>query len=206
MSIHYLSNNRWDQIILHLAPHLIIISVIIFGCIIFDAGYDNDSKITRSYILKILFWIIVALGIIVITPRFDNFDDSRLGYDGYVDISGRYLYYQPDYQIDTATTHELHEVGATHHHPLQEGWINTPGGQVQGRIGVPQGQLTKVKHGEPGTDLVEVTYTIGGASHKATVHVSDDKFIKLWNFVREKPLPLSVLDDGDFVVNRYSQK
>lgn len=53
---------------------------------------------------------------------------------------------------------------------------------------------------------MEVTYTIGDTNHKATVHVSDDKFIKLWNFVREKPLPLSVLDNGDFVVNRYSQK
>ena len=70
----------------------------------------------------------------------------------------------------------------------------------------PQGQITQVKHGEPGSDLIEITYTIDGTEHKTTVHVSDEKFIKLWYFVREKPLPLSVLDDGDFVVDRYSQK
>ena len=147
----------------------------------------------------------IILGLITIVPDGRTSANSQLSTNMIDTLFNRYTYHQLDYQIDTASIHGLYEVDNTHHHPLQEGWLNTPEGQVKGHIGVPQGQLTKVKHGEPGSDLVELTYTIGDVEHKATIRLSDDQFFYLWRTIVGKPLPLSVLDNGDFVVDNYHQ-
>ena len=137
--------------------------------------------------------------------RLQGFFTRRL-YAYYVlTMANHWAYHQSDYQIDTSTTYQLHEADDAYHHPTKEGRVDTSTGQIQGQVADPQGQITQIKHGEPGTDLVEITYTIGSTEHKATVHLSDKKFIKLWEFVKDKPLPLSVLDNGDFVVDNYHQ-
>ena len=97
----------------------------------------------------------------------------------FMELANQRAYHQPDYVIDTSTTYQLHEADDAYHHPTKEGWVDTSTSQIQGQGADPQGQIAQVKHGEPGTDLVEITYTIGDTEHKATVHLSDKKFIKL---------------------------
>ena len=201
MTLHYSSNNLWDQIVHFLATHTIITISIMLILLLVASYFTIADRIDISMIIT--FSTLISFAFVPIT----RISHNSYMMQNFLDISfDRYVYYQSDYQIDTASTYQLHEVDDTYHHPTTEGWADTPTGQIKGQIANPQGQLTKVKHGEPGSDLVEITYTIDGTEHKATVHVSDEKFIKLWYFVREKPLSLSVLDDGDFVVNRYRQK
>ena len=200
MSLHYLSNNLWDQIILFLATHQVITMGIVLIILVVACHFSIDNRDHISMILMFLALMVFAL-----------FPPARISHNSYMmrnladAFFNQYAYYQTDYQIDTSTTYQFHEVDDTYHHPTKEGWADTPTGQIKGQIADPQGQLTQVKHGEPGSDLVEITYTIGGVEHKATVHVSNDKFIPLWRTVSDNPLSLSVLDNGDFVVDRYSQ-
>lgn len=200
MQIHYLSDNLFDLPMQFILTHYDMFLGIVFLALLvaFYLTYKNDEYVplTGTFTLILLFCI----------PLGQTVPSSFLSQNALDRVAGRYVYYQSDYQIDTSTTYQLHEADDTYHHPTKEGWVNTATGQIKGQIDDPQGQITQVKHGEPGSDLVEITYTIGDVEHKATVHLSDEKFIKLWSFVQEKPLPLSVLDNGDFVVNRYSQK
>lgn len=201
MSLHYSSNHLWDQIVFFLATHQVIAISIMLILLVVASYFTITDRIDIAMIITfttlIFFACVPVVRISHNSYMTQNFADASFD---------RYVYHQSDYQIDTSTTYQLHEADDTYHHPTKEGWADTPTGQIKGQIADPQGQLTQVKHGEQGTDLVEITYTIDGTEHKATVHVSDEKFIKLWYFVREKPLPLSVLDNGDFVVNRYSHE
>lgn len=207
MSLHYLSNDLFGQLISFLTTQFPIIFFIALALMVTalyffvkakrKSNHDEDSSVA---------FLVAALLAFGMIPLPMEAHGAYLISMPLISIAGHQIYYQPDYQIDTSTTYQLHEAGDVYHHPTKEGWVNTTTGQIKGQIDDPQGQITQVKHGEPGSDLVEITYTIGDTNHKATVHVSDDKFIKLWEFVREKPLPLSVLDNGDFVANRYSQK
>lgn len=197
MSLHYLSNNLWDQIALFLSTHYTIVMVVnvillVIACYFSFTNREGITAVPRHVAIVL-------------------FPTARISHNSYMTRNltdaffNQYTYYQSDYQIDTSPTHQLYEVDDTHHHPTKEGWADTPTGQIKGQIADPQGQLTQVKHGEPGSDLVELTYTIGDVEHKATVHLSDDQFFYLWRTIMDKPLPLSVLDNGDFVVDNYHQ-
>lgn len=200
MSLHYLSNNLWDQIILFLATHQVVTMGIILIILVIACYFTIDNRDHISMILMFL-----ALMIFALCPP------ARISHNSYMmrnladGFFNQYAYYQTDYQIDTSTTYQFHEVDDTYHHPTKEGWADTPTGQIKGQIADPQGQLTQVKHGEPGSDLVEITYTIDSVEYKATVRLSNDQFFYLWRTIVDKPLPLSVLDNGDFVVDNYHQ-
>ena len=200
MSIHYLSNNLWDQTIGFLATHYTIVMGVIVILLVVACYSSFTNREDIAIILTLLAFLVFVL-----------FPMARVSHNSYMmknlvdQIVNQYVYHQPDYQIDSATTYQLHEVGDTYHHPTKEGWADTPTGQIKGQIANPQGQLTQVKHGEQSTDLVELTYTIGSTEHKATVHLSDDQFFYLWRTIMDKPLPLSVLDNGEFVVDNYHQ-
>ena len=207
MQLHYLSNDLFGQLISFLTTQFPMIFFIALALMVtalyFFVKAKRKSNHDEDPLVAFLVAALLAFGMIPLPMEAHG---AYLISMPLISIAGHQIYYQPDYQIDTSTAYQLHEAGDVYHHPTKEGWVNTTTGQIKGQIDDPQGQITQVKHGEPGSDLVEITYTIGDTNHKATVHVSDDKFIKLWEFVREKPLPLSVLDNGDFVVNRYSQK
>ena len=200
MSLHYLSNNLWDQIVFFLATHYTIVMVVNVILLVIACYFSFTNREGITAVLTLLAFMIFVL-----------FPTAHISHNSYMmknlvdQIVNQYVYYQADYQIDTSPAYQLYEVGDTYHHPTKEGWADTPTGQIKGQIADPQGQLTKVKHGEPGTDLVEMAYTIGDVEHKATVHVSDDQFFYLWRTIADKPLPLSVLDNGDFVVDNYHQ-
>ena len=206
MQLHYLANDLFGQIIVFLTTQFTIVLFIALTLMVTalyffvkakrQSDHDEDPSVA---------FLAAALFMLVMIPLPMEAHDTYLISMPLISIAGHQIYYQSDYQIDTSTTYQLHEADDTHHHPTKEGWVNTATGQIKGQIDDPQGQITQVKHGEPGTDLVEITYTIGDTEHKATVHLSDKEFIKLWKFVEEKPLPLSVLDNGDFVVDPYSQ-
>lgn len=199
MQIHYVSDNLFDLPMQFILTHYdMFLGIVLLALLVaFYLTYKNDKYVplTGAFALILLFCI----------PLVQSVPSSFLSQNALDRVADRYVYHQPDYQIDTSTTYQLHEVDDTYHHPTTEGWADTPTGQIKGQITNPQGQLTKVKHGEPGSDLVEITYTIDGTEHKATVHVSDDQFFHLWRTIADKPLPLSVLDNGDFVVDNYHQ-
>ena len=199
MQIHYLSDNLFDLPMQFILAHYDMFLGIVFLALLvaFYLTYKNDEYVplTGTFTLILLFCI----------PLVQTVPSNFLSQNALDRVAGRYVYYQSDYQIDTASTYQLHEADDAYHHPTKEGRVDTSTGQIQGQVADPQGQITQIKHGEPGTDLVEITYTIGSTEHKATVHLSDKEFVKLWKFVREKPLPLSVLDNGDFVVDNYRQ-
>ena len=205
MSLHYLSNDSIGQLIVFLAVHhratlFITLMLMMVAAYVFALG-----KCEARHTEKWTFALLVAAVVLGASPMAREAHGTYLISEPFMELANQWAYHQSDYQIDTSTTYQLYEADDTHHHPTKEGWADTPTGQIQGQIADPQGQITQVKHGEPGTDLVEITYTIGDVEHKATVHLSDKKFIKLWSFVQEKPLPLSVLDNGDFVVDPYVQ-
>lgn len=207
MSLHYLSNDLFGQIIVFLATHhhvtfFIGLTLIMVAMYVFILG-KREALRTEKWAFAIL---VAATAVLGASPMAREAHGTYLISEPFMELANQQSYYQPDYQIDTSTTYQLHEADDAYHHPTKEGRVDASTGQIQGQIADPQGQITQVKHGEPGTDLVELTYTIGDVEHKATVHVSDDKFIPLWRTVSDNPLPLSVLDNGDFVVNRYTQK
>lgn len=206
MSLHYLSNDLFGQTIVFLATHyhitfFIALTLMVAACYFFVRA-KRESDYGEGPSVAFLAAALFAFGMV---PLPMEAHDAYLVSMPLISIAGHQIYYQPDYQIDNSTTYQLHEADDAYHHPTKEGRVDASTGQIQGQIADPQGQITQVKHGEPGTDLVEITYTIGDVEHKATVHLSDKKFIKLWSFVQEKPLPLSVLDNGDFVVDPYVQ-
>ena len=206
MSLHYLSNDLIGQIIVFLATHYqitfaIALTLIMVAIYVFILGKCEALR-TEKWAFAL---IVVATAVLEISPLSSETHGTRIIYAPLMELANQQAYYQPDYQIDTSTTYQLHEADDAYHHPAKEGRVDASTGQIQGQIADPQGQITQVKHGEPGADLVEITYTIGDVEHKATVHLSDKKFIKLWSFVQEKPLPLSVLDNGDFIVDPYVQ-
>ena len=206
MSLHYLSNDLLGQLILFLTTHYQIVFVIVLTLMVNALYFFVKAKRESDYGEgPSVAFLAAALFAFVMLPLPMEAHGAYLVSMPLISIAGHQIYYQSDYEIDTSTTYQLHEADDTHHHPTKEGWTNTATGQIKGQIDNPQGQITQVKHGEPGTDLVEITYTIGDVEHKATVHLSDKKFIKLWSFVQEKPLPLSVLDNGDFAVDPYVQ-
>lgn len=205
MSLHYLSNDLFGQIIVFLAAHhhatlFITLMLMIAAAYVFALG-----KCEARHTEKWTFALLVAAVVLGASPMAREAHGTYLISEPFMELANQWAYYQPDYQIDTSTIYQLHEADDAYHHPTKEGRVDTSTGQIQGQVADPQGQLTQIKHGEPGTDLVEITYTIGSTEHKATVHLSDKEFVKLWKFVREKPLPLSVLDNGDFVVDNYRQ-
>ena len=207
MSLHYLSNDSIGQIIVFLATHhhvtfFIGLTLIMVAIYVFIYGKCEALR-TEKWAFAIL---VAATAVLGASPLAREAHDTHLINVPVMTMVNHWAYHQSDYQIDTSTIYQLHEADDAYHHPTKEGRVDVSTGQIQGQIADPQGQITQVKHGEPGTDLVEITYTISGTEHKATVHLSDKNFIKLWKFVQEKPLPLSVLDNGDFVVDRYSQK
>lgn len=207
MSLHYLSNDSMGQIIVFLATHDSITFVIGLTLLMAAMYVFVLSKRNSYHIEKWAFALLVVAAVVFgMSPLSSEAHGTRLINVPVLTMANHWAYHQSDYQIDTSTTYQLHEADDAYHHPTKEGRVDTSTGQVQGQAADPQGQITQVKHGEPGTDLVEIIYTIGDTEHKATVHLSDENFIKLWKFVQEKPLPLSVLDNGDFVVDRYSQK
>lgn len=206
MSLHYLSNDSMGQIIVFLATHhhatfFIGLTLIMVAIYVFIFGKCEALR-TEKWAFAIL---VAATAVLGASPLSSEAHGARMINVPFMELVNQRAYHQPDYQIDTSPAYQLYEVGDTYHHPTKEGWADTPTGQIKGQIADPQGQLTKVKHGEPGTDLVEMTYTIGDVEHKATVHVSDDQFFYLWRTIADKPLPLSVLDNGDFVVDNYHQ-
>ena len=206
MSLHYLSNDLFGQIIVFLATYqhitfVIGLTLIMIAMYVFILGKCEALR-TEKWAFALL---VAAAAVLGVSPLSSEAHGARIIYAPLMELANQWAYHQPDYQIDTSTTYQLHEAGDAYHHPTKEGRVDASTGQIQGQIADPQGQMTQVKHGEPGSDLVEITYTIGDTEHKATVHLSDEKFIKLWKFVEEKPLPLSVLDNGDFVVDPYSQ-
>ena len=207
MQLHYLSNDSMGQIIVFLATHdsitfVIGLTLLMAAMYVFVLSKRNSYHIEKwAFALLVVASVVFGMG-----PSAREAHDARMIDAPFMELANQRAYHQSNYEIDTSTTYQLHEADDAYHHPAKEGRVDASTGQIQGQIADPQGQITQVKHGEPGTDLVEVTYTISGTEHKATVHLSDKKFIKLWKFVQEKPLPLSVLDNGDFVVDRYSQK
>lgn len=206
MSLHYLSNDLFGQIIVFLAVHHRVTLFITLMLIMTAAYVFALGKCEARHTEKWTFALLVAAVVLGASPMAREAHGTYLISEPFMGLANQWAYHQSDYQIDTSTTYQLHEADDAYHHPTKEGRVDTSTGQIQGQVADPQGQITQIKHGEPGTDLVEITYTIGSTEHKATVHLSDKKFIKLWEFVKEKPLPLSVLDNGDFVVDRYSQK
>lgn len=206
MSLHYLSNDSIGQIIVFLATHhhvtfFIGLTLLMAAMYVFVLSKRNSYHIEKwAFAL-----LVVATVVFGMSPLTREAHDTRLINVPVLTMANQQAYHQSDYEIDTSTTYQLHEADDAYHHPTKEGRVDASTGQIQGQIADPQGQITQIKHGEPGTDLVEITYTIGSTEHKATVHLSDKKFIKLWEFVKDKPLPLSVLDNGDFVVDPYSQ-
>ena len=207
MSLHYLSNDLFGQLIVFLATHdsitfVIGLTLLIAAMYVFVLSKRNSHHIEKwAFALLVVATVVFGIG-----PSAREAHDARLIDAPVMAMANQWAYHQSDYEIDTSTTYQLHEADDAYHHPTKEGRVDASTGQIQGQIADPQGQITQVKHGEPGTDLVEITYTIGDVEHKATAHLSDTKFIKLWKFVQEKPLPLSVLDNGDFVVNHYRHK
>lgn len=160
MSIHYLSDNLFDLPMQFILTHYDMFLGIVFLALLvaFYLTYKNDEYVplTGTFTLILLFCI----------PLVQTVPSSFLSQNALGRVAGRYVYYQSDYQIDTASTYQLHEVDDTYHHPTKEGWADTPTGQIKGQIANSQGQMTQVKHGEPGTDLVEITYTIGDVNIK----------------------------------------
>lgn len=199
MQIHYLSDNLFDLPMQFILIHYDMFLGIVFLALLvaFYLTYTNDKYVPLTGVF--------ALILLFCVPLVQTVPSSFLSQNALDRVADRYVYHQSDYEIDTSTTYQLHEADDAYHHPTKEGRVDTSTGQIQGQVADPQGQITQIKHGEPGTDLVEITYTIGSTEHKATVHLSDKKFIKLWEFVKDKPLPLSVLDNGDFVVDNYHQ-
>lgn len=206
MSLHYLSNDPMGQLIVFLAIHHRVTLFITLMLMMATAYVFVLGKCEARHTEKWAFALLVTAVVLGASPMAREAHGTYLISEPFMELANQWAYHQSNYQIDTSTTYQLHEADDAYHHPTKEGRVDTSTGQVQGQVADPQGQITQVKHGTPGTDLVEITYTIGSTEHKATVHVSDKEFVKLWKFVREKPLPLSVLDDGDFVVDRYSQK
>lgn len=215
MSLHYLSNDLFGQIIVFLAAHhhatlFITLMLMIAAAYVFALG-----KCEARHTEKWTFALLVAAVVLGASPMAREAHGTYLISEPFMELANQWAYYQPDYQIDTSTIYQLHEADDAHpsairsgryaSSPAKEGWADTPTGQIKGQIADPQGQLTQVKHGEPGSDLVELTYTIGDVEHKATVRLSDDQFFYLWHTIVDKPLPLSVLDSGDFVIDNYHQ-
>lgn len=206
MQLHYLSNDPMGQLIVFLATHDSITFVIGLTLMMAAMYVFTLSKRNSYHIEKWAFALLVVATVVFgMSPMAREAHGTRMINVPFMELANQRAYHQPDYVIDTSTTYQLHEADDAYHHPTKEGRVDASTGQIQGQIADPQGQITQVKHGEPGTDLVEITYTIGNTGHKATVHLSDKNFIKLWKFVQEKPLPLSVLDNGDFVVDPYVQ-
>lgn len=129
----------------------------------------------------------------------------------------RATYSQKDYDIgSTDQVKSLHQVDGDHYiHPLVEGWYDVGQGKVKGPVSTPQGKVLGLKHGDPSSQFVQLRYEIQGEQKTAVVTLSDDQFVKLYQCLSnhfnpakretfEKPIGISELENGDLVIDNYS--
>ena len=86
---------------------------------------------------------------------------------------------------------------------------------MKGSVSTPQGKVFGLKHGDPSSQFVQLRYEIQGEQKTAVVTLSDDQFVKLYQYLSnhfnpakretfEKPIGISELENGNLVIDNYS--
>lgn len=244
MQIHYLPPNEFFQILEHWRYVLIVMTIygilgVTLGLWFVIPAYLSKKYHSRSRFLSIIvpIWLIIATPFIgygvawgvyaTLYPAHYELDSSsystlsmapyHANLESFDQNAKRATYSQKDYDIgSTDQVKSLHQVDGEHYiHPLVEGWYDAGHGKVKGSISTPQGKVLGLKHGDPSSQFVQLRYEIQGEQKTAVVTLSDDQFVKLYQYLSnhfnpakretfEKPIGISELENGDLVIDNYS--
>lgn len=245
MQIHYLPPNEFFPLLEHWRYALIEMTIygilgvtLVLGIVV--PSYLSKKFHSRSRFLSIIIpiWLMVmapfigygvAWGVyatlhpvhyelgensshstLSMAPSYANLDSPEQN-------AKRVTYSQKDYDIGpTDQVKSLHEAdGDRYIHPLVEGWYDTGQGKVKGSLSTPQGKVLGLKHGDPASQFIQLSYEIQGEQKTAVITLSDDQFVKLYQYLSnhfnpakretfEKPIGISELENGDLVIDNYS--
>ena len=245
MQIHYLPPSIFAPSIAYLRHWIIpgvlaIVTFITILSIIIAISYLYDTSESRSILLTRLAIILVspvmlAIGLaidfgifVTMSPKLyelgANSSYSTLSMAPFhanlespEQNAKRATYSQKDYDIgSTDQVKSLHQVdGERYVHPLVEGWYDVGHGKVKGSISTPQGKVLGLKHGDPSSQFVQLRYEIQDEQKTAIVTLSDDQFVKLYQYLSnqfnpakretfEKTVGISEFENGDLVIDNYS--
>lgn len=245
MQIHYLPPNELFQLLEHWRYTLIAMTIygilgvtLVLGFVI--PSYLSKKFHSRSRFLSIIvpIWLIIATPFIGYGVAWGVYATLypvhyELGANSSYSVlsmapvhanlgsleqnAKRATYSQKDYDIgSTDQVKSLRQVdGERYIHPLVEGWYDAGQGKVKGSISTPQGKVLGLKHGDPSSQFVQLRYEIQGEQKAAVVTLSDDQFVKLYQYLSnhfnpakretfEKPIGISELENGDPVIDNYS--
>ena len=244
MQIYYLPPSIFTPSIEYLRHWIIpgvlaIVTFVTILSIIIAISYLYGTSESRSILLTRLAVVLVSLVILTVglaidfgifvtmTPKLYELDHtshstlsmapSYANLDSPEKNAKRATYSQKDYDIgSTDQVKSLHQVdGERYMHPLVEGWYDVGHGKVKGSISTPQGKVLGLKHGDPSSQFVQLSYEIQGEQKTAVVTLSDDQFVKLYQYLSnhfnpakretfEKTVGISELENGDLVIDNYS--
>lgn len=220
-------------VILTFVTFITVVSIIIV-CSDFYEKFKSRSILLPRLAIILVSPIILAIGpaidfgiFVTMTPKLYELDHpsrstlSMAPYHANLESpeqnAKRATYSQKDYDIgSTDQVKSLYEVdGDRYIHPLVEGWYDAGQGKVKGVISTPQGKVLGLKHGDPSSQFVQLHYEIQGEQKTAVITLSDDQFVKLYQYLSnrfnpakretyEKPIGISELENGDLVIDNYS--
>lgn len=220
-------------IILTLVTFVTVVLTIIV-CSDFYEKFKSRSILLPRLAIIVVAPIILAIGlaidagvILTMSPKLYELDSSspstlsmapyHANLDSPEHNAKRATYSQKDYDIGpTDQVKSLYEVdGDRYIHPLVEGWYDVGQGKIKGSVSTPQGKVLGLKHGDPSSQFVQLRYETQGEQKTAIITLSDDQFVKLYQYLSnhfnptkrktyEKPIGISELENGDLVIDNYS--
>ena len=113
-----------------------------------------------------------------------------------------HYYRQVDTDLTATEIVELRELPKDVNHPPTLDWVKTNGVNVLGIRTEPKGYIIGLKHGDPATDWVQITYQIGKTRYVYLVHLSTEDFLELVKVVSDNPIP-ATLEGNQLILSHY---
>lgn len=113
-----------------------------------------------------------------------------------------HYYRQSNTDLTATKTVELRELPKDVNHPPTLDWVQKDGVNLLGIRTEPKGYLVGLKHGNPETDLVQITYQVGKTRYVYLVHLSTEEFLALVKVVSGSPIP-ATLEGDQLILSHY---
>lgn len=113
-----------------------------------------------------------------------------------------HYYRQSDTDLTAIEILELRELPKDVNHPPTFDWVKTNGVNVLGIRTEPKGYLIGLKHGDPETDWVQITYQVDKTRYIYRVQLSTEDFLELAKVVSDNPIP-ATLEGNQLILSHY---
>ena len=113
-----------------------------------------------------------------------------------------HYYRQSDTDLTAIEILELRELPKDVNHPPTFDWVKTNGVNVLGIRTEPKGYLIGLKHGDPETDWVQITYQVDKTHYIYRVQLSTEDFLELAKVVSDNPIP-ATLEGNQLILSHY---